>query len=84
MKITVDIDCTADEARRFLGLPDVAPMHEALMAEIGDRLKSALSATEPDALFKAWLPTGLEGFGQMQKAFWSQMGAGAADKGQDK
>ncbi len=79
MKITVDIDCTADEARRFLGLPDVAPMQETLMAELGDRLKSALSGTEPDALLKAWLPAGLEGFGQMQKAFWSQMGAANKD-----
>lgn len=34
MKITIDVDCTPDEARRFLGLPDVAPMQEALMAQL--------------------------------------------------
>ena len=26
MKITVDVDCTPEEARAFLGLPDVKPM----------------------------------------------------------
>ena len=34
MKITVDVDCTPEEARRFLGLPDVAPMQEAMMAQM--------------------------------------------------
>ena len=26
MKVNVEVDCTPDEARRFMGLPDVAPM----------------------------------------------------------
>ena len=30
MKITIDFDATPDEARRFFGLPDIAPMQEAL------------------------------------------------------
>ena len=34
MKIRIDIDCTPEEARAFLGLPDVAPMHKAMMGEI--------------------------------------------------
>ena len=27
MKVTVDVDCTPEEARRFLGLPDLTPVH---------------------------------------------------------
>ena len=34
MKITVDIDCTPEEARHFFGLPDVKPMQDALMQQI--------------------------------------------------
>jgi hypothetical protein len=26
MKISVDVDCTPEEARRFLGLPDLTPV----------------------------------------------------------
>ena len=33
MKITIDFDATPDEARRFFGLPDIAPMQEALVAD---------------------------------------------------
>ena len=29
MKFTVDVDCTPEEARRFLGLPDLTPVHQA-------------------------------------------------------
>ncbi|WP_420846806.1 DUF6489 family protein [Microvirga tunisiensis] len=28
MKITMDVECTPEEARAFLGLPDVKPMQE--------------------------------------------------------
>ena len=29
MKVTVDVDCTPEEARRFMGLPDLSQVHEA-------------------------------------------------------
>ena len=31
MKVTVDVDCTPEEARRFLGLPDLRPAHAAFV-----------------------------------------------------
>jgi len=40
MKITVDIDCTPEEARKFLGLPDVAPMQETLMRQVQERMEA--------------------------------------------
>ena len=72
MKITIDVDCTPDEARRFLGLPDVAPMQQAMMDEIQRRMTENLKAMEPEQLFKTWLPIGLQGWEQLQKAFWGQ------------
>ena len=78
MKINFDIDCTPEEARTFLGLPDVKPMQDAMMAEVQDRLKSNLAAMDPETMFKTWMPAGIEGFEQMQKMFWAQMGG---DKG---
>jgi len=80
MKIHVDIDCTPEEARAFLGLPDVAPMQQALMAELQKRMMANLQAMEPEQLFKTWLPAGLQGWEQLQKAFWAQMTSAARDK----
>ncbi len=80
MKFTIDVDCTPEEARAFLGLPDVKPMQESLMAEVEARMKANLEAMDPEALVQAWLPMamegGMKGFEQMQKAFF----AGAAAK----
>lgn len=77
MKIKLDIDCTPEEARAFFGLPDVGPMQQTLMAELQERMSENLAGMDPESLIKTWMPMGLQGFEQMQKAFWSQMAGGA-------
>jgi hypothetical protein len=83
MKITIDIDCTPQEARSFLGLPNVEPMQDALVQQMQERLSHYLDATDPDTLLRTWFPSGLKGLGQLQEQFWSQllggMGAQASD-----
>jgi len=77
MKITVDIDCTPEEARTFLGLPEVKSMQDAMMREIEETMKKNLAVMEPEAMFKIWMPAGIQGLEQLQKMFWSQMTQGA-------
>lgn len=81
MKITVDVDCTPEEARSFLGLPDVKPMQDAMLQEIQNRMMQNLQAMEPEALFRTWLPASVQGFEQMQKFFWSQLNRSAGGGG---
>lgn len=76
MKITVNVDCTPEEARSFLGLPDVKPMQEALMRELQSRMEQNLAAMEPEALYRIWLPLSVQGMEQAQKLFWSQFSGG--------
>jgi hypothetical protein len=66
MKVTVEIDCTPEEARRFLGLPNVVPMQQAAMEKLQQRMESAVEASTPEALLKAWMPMAPD---QMQQAF---------------
>ncbi|MGH6933593.1 MAG: DUF6489 family protein [Dongiaceae bacterium] len=73
MKIKFDIDCTPEEARTFLGLPDVAPLQAEMMKAMQDRMTKALAGMDPEALLKAWMPVGAQTFEQMQKAFWEQI-----------
>ncbi|MGD9537830.1 MAG: DUF6489 family protein [Alphaproteobacteria bacterium] len=75
MKLHIDIDCTPEEARAFFGLPDVAPMQKAMMADIEQRMKSAIAEMDPEALMRMWGPSMMKGFEELQKAFWSGMGA---------
>lgn len=69
MKITVDVDCTPEEARTFLGLPDVKPMQDQLMQEMQEQLSSTLRAMQPDEMLRVWLPANLKGMEQMYDAF---------------
>ena len=51
MKVTVDVDCTPEEARRFLGLPDLTPVHEAYVEKMksgGDRRADARNVRRHD------------------------------------
>ena len=88
MKISFDIDCTPEEARRFFGLPDVSPLQEEFLEKLRERLTSGLAAMDPEQMAKSWislgmaqdLPQGLKEWEKIQKSFWSQMTA-AASKG---
>ncbi len=77
MKITIEVDCSPEEARAFLGLPDVAPMQAGVIEELSQRLHAGLDAMDPETLMKTWMPLGLQGLEQAQKMFWSQMGEAA-------
>jgi len=81
MKITINVDCTPEEARTFLGLPDVQPMQAALMEQLQERMSANMSAMDPEALMKTWLPLGMENMEQLQRMFWSQMTGGGSRDG---
>lgn len=74
MKIRIDIDCTPEEARAFLGLPDVGPMQQELLREVQERMTKALHAMDPETMVKTWMPAAVKGFEQMQELFLSQLG----------
>ena len=76
MKVNVEIDCTPDEARRFLGLPDVAPMQETVMAAMEQRLLDTIKATDSQTLLDQWVPLGMKGIEQWQ-AMWTQVAQAA-------
>ena len=73
MKITMNVDCTPEEARAFLGLPDVKPMQDQLMREVQERTAANIRAMEPETMLKTWLPATLKGFEQIQDLFMAQM-----------
>lgn len=74
MKLKFDIECTPEEARKFFGLPDIAPMQEAMMKELEQRLRENIRTLDPETMMKTWLPATMQGWSEMQKMFWGQMG----------
>ena len=76
MKVTIDVDCTPEEARTFLGLPDVQPLQEEMMAVLRDRMMAAVGDMDPEKLLKSWTAAGTEGMEQMMR-FWSDLAKGS-------
>jgi hypothetical protein len=55
MKLNIEIDCTPEEAREFLGLPDLRPMQSAVLGQIEKQLMDATSSLSPEGVLKMWL-----------------------------
>ena len=67
MKVTVNVECDPAEARAFLGLPNVEPLNDHLVAEIKKRMDANMSAMQPDELMKSWTSFGLQAQDQFRK-----------------
>jgi len=80
MKVTFDIECTPEEARKFLGLPDVAPLQDAMMKDLQEKMRDSMGSMDPEAIMKTWFSSGMQNMTDMQKMFWSQMGVSSGDK----
>ena len=69
MKVTIQIDCTPEEARVFFGQPDLKPMQEAVMSRIEKQMLDSVSAMSPDAILKMWLSFIPQNAEQFREAF---------------
>ncbi len=77
MKVTIEVDCTPEEARRMMGLPDLTPLHDHFLA----RMRETIDGQGPSpemvaAMFRSWAPVGDAGMD-----FWRQLFAPGAKSG---
>ncbi len=73
MKFTINVECSPEEARRFMGLPDVTPINEALVGEMTKRMEANMQLMSPDTMMNAWMSVGT----QAQDAFVRMMTSAA-------
>lgn len=79
MKVTVDVDCTPAEARAFLGLPDVTPIHDKYIKVMLDSFDGVGNIEQMENLFRSFSPLGDAGvrmFKQMVDIGLSGMSSG--------
>lgn len=57
MKVSIDIDCTPEEARTFFGLPDLVPVHSAYVERLKQFVTDGLSVEEMTKTVGQWMPT---------------------------
>ena len=76
MKMTVEVDCSPQEARAFLGLPDVSSLNETLVEEMKTRMSSNMAMLSPDELMKNWTAYGVGAQEQFRKLMTAAVDAG--------
>ena len=74
MKVHVEIECTPDEARTFLGLPDVSKANSVYVEMVSKAMKGAGSVEQIQDFAKGIAPMGQMGM----KLFQQFMESGAA------
>lgn len=71
MKINVEVECTPEEARRFMGLPDLTPVHDVYIKTM---LEAFDKQTDPEAfqaVLQSWSPMGEAGMNLWRGMFES-------------
>lgn len=75
MKVTIEIDCTPEEARRTMGLPDMSPLHDRYLAMLGEAMEGNIRPEMLEGMIRSWAPMGEAGL-----TFWRQMLEGSRGK----
>lgn len=80
MKVNIELDMTPEEARRLMGLPDLTRLQDKMLAEMEKRMKAALDTSDPQAMLRAWMPMGGQGFEEFQRLLWDSAKRAAGGK----
>jgi len=76
MKFEVEVEATPAEARAFLGLPDLTPLHEAWVTRMKTFAFDGASPEDWQKLMKSWtggMPSMTEGMEAWQKMMLNAM-----------
>ncbi len=58
MKFTVDVECTPEEARNFLGLPDMTRVHDLYIQSVMDAMSGQTNVEQMQRLVQTLSPLG--------------------------
>jgi len=76
MKLKIEVDCSPEEARSFLGLPDVTGLNAHLVDVMKARMDQNMASLQPDELFRSWMAMGGQATEQFRKLMTAAATAG--------
>lgn len=81
MKVQVEIDCTPEEARAFMGLPDVSRANDIYVDTISRAMKGVSNPEQVQEYARQLAPMGQMGLKMFQK--FMESSAAAAENARD-
>lgn len=61
MKFNIEVDCTPEEVRRLVGLPDLTDVHDVYLNRMKDVMSNGLTPDMVDSMVRSWVPGGAAG-----------------------
>lgn len=68
MKVTIEVDCSPEEARHVMGLPDLTPLHDRYIAMMQETMEGSVRPELLENMMKSWAPMGEAGM-----TFWRRL-----------
>ena len=76
MKVNVAVECTPEEARRAVGLPDLSPVHDRYVAMVLESMSGTIKPELLDSMMKSWAPMNEAGINLWRRMFDGSMKTG--------
>ena len=83
MKVRIEAECTPEEARTFLGLPDVGPFNARVVDEMTRRMEANSAALQPEELMRSWMSFGGAATEQFRGLIQTVLRSAATPRGGD-
>ncbi len=77
MKFNIEVDCTPEEVRRLVGLPDLTEVHDAYLHKVKGAIDKGVTPDVVENMVRTWVPGGGAGV-DMVRDLIGAFGAGAA------
>jgi hypothetical protein len=71
MKFNIEVDCTPEEVRRLVGLPDLTSVHDVYLGQVKDVMTKGITPDMVEGMVRNWVPMGGAGV-DMVKDFIGQ------------
>ena len=75
MNVSMNIDCTPEEARRLMGLPDLQPLHDLYLDRLKETMTDGITPEVMEKMFRAWSPMGEAGMNAWRQVMEQMTGA---------
>lgn len=77
MKFNIEVDCTPEEVRRLVGLPDLTEVHAVYIDKLSDVMAKGVTPDIVEGLVRNWVPMGGAGV-DLVKDLLGQFSGGAS------
>lgn len=83
MKFNIEVDCTPEEVRRLVGLPDLTEVHEVYLGQLKTVMTKGLTPDMMENMVRNWVPMGGQGVDFVRDLIGQFSGAAAGKKKKD-